>query len=196
MSKTSPKTSIETPIETSVETLYRGDFLALYRDGRWEYVGRVNACGAAFVLALTPNHEIVLVEQYRVPLQANCIELPAGIVGDAAGGADEPAAFAAMRELEEETGYTGDRAELLLRGPSSPSMSSEMIDLYLVRDARRVGPGGGAPEEGEDITVHVVPLAETHGFLQAQAAAGKRIEPRLYAGLWFAEHLPDRQSLR
>lgn len=176
--------------ETSIETLCRGDFLALYRDGRWEYAARPNSSGAAFVLALTPTAEIVLVEQYRVPLHARCIELPAGIVGDTAGGADESSAVAAMRELEEETGYTGERAELLLRGPTAPGMSSELIDLYLVRDVRKVGPGGGAPEEGEDITVHVVPLAETHEFLRSQVAAGKRIEPRIYAGLWFAENLP------
>ena len=172
-------------IET--ETLYRGQFLALYRRDTWEFAGRVNANGAAFVLALTPAREIVLVEQYRLPLQARCIELPAGIVGDSAGGADETSASTAMRELEEETGFTGDRAELLLHGPTAPGLSSEMIDLYLVRDARRVGAGGGAPDEGEDITVHVVPLADMQSFLQAQAAAGKCIEPRIYAALWFAE---------
>ena len=182
-------TPAETPVETPVETLYRGDFLALYRDGRWEYAARPGSNGAAFVLALTPAAEIVLVEQYRVPLHARCIELPAGIVGDHTGGAGESSAVAALRELEEETGYVGDRAELLLRGPTAPGMSSELIDLYLVRDVRKVGPGGGAPEEGEDITVHVVPLAETHAFLQAQAATGKRIEPRIYAGLWFAGNL-------
>lgn len=172
---------------SAIETLYRGDFLALYRDGHWEYAGRVNARGAAFVLALTAARELVLVEQYRVPLRAACIELPAGIVGDKAGGADESAAATALRELEEETGFVGDHAELLLRGPTAPGLSSELIDLYLVRDARRVGPGGGAPDEGEDITVHVVPLDQVHAFLQAQAAAGKCIEPRIYAGLWFAE---------
>lgn len=174
---------------SEIHTLYRGDFLALYRDGRWEYAGRVNARGAAFVLALTAAWEILLVEQYRVPLRARCIELPAGIVGDHADGADEPAAAAALRELEEETGYIGARAELLLRGPIAPGLSSELIELFLVRDARRVGPGGGAADEGEDITVHVVPLDDVHAFLQAQAAAGLRVEPRIYTGLWFAERV-------
>lgn len=171
-----------------VEVLARGRYVQLCRAGRWEYAARVNARGAAMVLALTPAREIVLVEQYRVPLHARCIELPAGLVGDAAGGDDEPAATTALRELEEETGYTGACALRLVGGPSSPGMSSELFELFLVVDARRVGAGGGAPAEGEDITVHVVRLLEVHGFLRAQAAAGKRIEPRIYAGLWFAEH--------
>ena len=174
---------------STVTTLCRGGFLTLQRDGHWEYVNRVNARGAAFVLAITAAREIVLVEQYRVPLHACCIELPAGIIGDAAGGADEAAADTATRELEEETGFVGARPELLMRGPTAPGMSSELIDLYLVRDAERVGPGGGAPDEDECITVHVVPLQGVHDFLRRQAASGKQIEPRIYAGLWFAEHL-------
>lgn len=177
---------------SDITTLHRGEFLALQRDGRWEYVGRVNARGAAFVLAMTAACEIVLVEQYRVPLHARCIELPAGIVGD---HGDESAAVTALRELEEETGFVGARAEPLLRGPTAPGMSCEMIDFYLVRDAHRVGPGGGAPDEGEDITVHVVPLQQVPAFLQAQLAAGLRVEPRIYAGLWFAERVARGETV-
>ncbi|MDE2148580.1 MAG: NUDIX hydrolase [Gammaproteobacteria bacterium] len=168
------------------ETLFKGRFLELRRDRHWEYAVRVNARGAAMVLALTPAREMVLVEQYRVPLHARCIELPAGLIGDVAG-LDEAADATALRELEEETGYIGARAEPLTAGPISPGMSSELIELFLVRDARRVSVGGGAAHEGEDIAVHVVPLERVHDFLQAQAAAGKLIEPRIYAGLWFAE---------
>ena len=176
--------------KSGVETLCSGRFLALLRDGRWEYVSRVRARGAAFVLALTPAQEIILVEQYRVAVQGLCIELPAGIIGDSESRADELGAETAVRELEEETGFGGLGAELLLRGPTSPGMSSEFLDLYLVRDVRKVGPGGGAAHEGEDIKVHVVPLATVPGFLQRQAESGKHIEPRIYMGLWFSEHLP------
>jgi ADP-ribose pyrophosphatase len=170
-----------------IEVLARGRFVELRRQGRWEYAARVNARGAAMVLALTARGEILLVEQWRVPVQARVIELPAGLVGDGAGGA-ESAAATALRELLEETGYSAARAVRLTGGPASPGMSSEQLELFGVRQAQRVGPGGGAAHEGEDITVHLVPLAAVHEFLRVQAAAGKRLDPRIYAGLWFAEH--------
>jgi len=171
----------------AIEILGRGRFLELRRQGRWEYAARVNARGAAMVLALTAAREIVLVEQWRVPMRARVVELPAGLVGDDAGR-DESAAATALRELEEETGYTGTRAVRLTGGPASPGMSTEQLELYGVRAARRVGPGGGAVHEGEDITVLVVPLVAVHDFLRAQASRGALLDPRIYAGLWFAEH--------
>ena len=66
------------------EVLHEGDWLRLMRAGTWEYVQRVRARGAAFIVPLTPADELVLVEQFRVPLRARTIELPAGIVGDEA----------------------------------------------------------------------------------------------------------------
>jgi hypothetical protein len=77
--------------------LARGDFLELRRDGHWEYVRRVRGRGAAFVLALTEADEIVLVEQYRVPLRARVIEPPAGIVGDGGGTSGTEAASESAR---------------------------------------------------------------------------------------------------
>jgi ADP-ribose pyrophosphatase len=172
------------PAETPIQTLYQGQFLILRRSGHWEYVERINQRGAAFILAVTEAREIVLVEQYRVPLRARTIELPAGIIGDEAAFADEGVESSAMRELEEETGFRGSQAELLTSGPVACGMTSEMLHLVRVRGLRRVHPGGGV--DGEDITVHVVPLDQAPHWLAAQGRAGKVIEPRIYAGLWFA----------
>ena len=172
-------------MSSPIESMARGKYLELCRDGNWEYVRRVNARGAAFMLAVTEAQELVLVEQYRVPLQRRCIELPAGIVGDDPAHPGENAESAALRELEEETGFRGGRIEHLLSGPSSPGMSAEILHLFRVSDLARVGPGGGA-DDGEDITVHLVPLDEVHAWLQNRAVAGLAIEPRIYAGLWFA----------
>lgn len=168
------------------ETLYEGKYLSLRREGQWEYAERPNARGAAFILAVTAARELVLVEQYRVPLHRRCIELPAGIIGDEAAFAEEGIEAAAMRELEEETGFRGGRAELLMSGPVAAGMTSEILHLIRVHGLERVHPGGGV--EGEDITVHVVPLAGIRQWLQRQGEAGKWIEPRVYAGLWFAEN--------
>src|SRR5512140_2573788 len=68
--------------ELTRETLFTGRFLALVREGRWEYAHRVNATGAAIILAVTDDQRLLLVEQYRIPCHARTIELPAGIIGD------------------------------------------------------------------------------------------------------------------
>lgn len=169
----------------SVRTLYKGQFLTFKRDAHWEYVSRERERGAAFIVALTDARELLLVEQWRIPLQAPCIELPAGIIGDEEGHEDEGIIPAALRELEEETGYRARGGELLLTGPVAAGLTSEPLYLVRARDLRRVHAGGGVGSE--DITVHVVPLARAHDWLQEQAARGTLIEPRIYAALWFAE---------
>ncbi len=169
----------------NIETLGKGRFLELKREGHWEYVSRLRANGAAFIVAVTPQRELVLVEQYRIPVQARTIELPAGIVGDEAGFENEEILAAALRELEEETGFRGARAELLLESVTGAGLTSEHLHLVRIRDLQRVHAGGGV--EGEDIVVHRVALSEVHAWLQAQAAAGKLVDARIYAGLWFAE---------
>lgn len=168
-----------------IETLHEGRFLRLLRDGSWEYVARTNAKGAAFIAAVTPARELVIVEQHRVPLQAPCLELPAGIIGDEAAHADEEFEAAALRELEEETGFRAGRIEHLLTGPTAPGMSSELLHFYFASELVRVHAGGGI--DGENISVHLVPLAGATEWLMAQMAAGKRCDPRVFVGLWFAQ---------
>lgn len=63
-------------------SLCRGKFLELLKEGRWEYVRRVNASGAVMIVAVTKEGELLLVEEYRVPLHARTVGLPAGISGD------------------------------------------------------------------------------------------------------------------
>jgi ADP-ribose pyrophosphatase len=173
-----------TDADVPAEILYRGRFLTLRRDGRWEFVERPHARGAAFIAAVTDARELVLVEQFRVPLQKRVIELPAGIIGDEAAFADEAIEAAALRELEEETGFRGARIERLLSGPVACGMTSEILHLFRVDGLTRVHAGGGV--DGEDIRVHVVPLAQTHQWLAQQSASGLlMIEPRIYVALWF-----------
>ena len=167
----------------TIDELYRGRFLRLVRDRHWEYVSRVNSSGAGFIVAVTEARELVLVEQYRLPLQARTIELPAGMIGDEAGLEDESIEASTLRELEEETGFRGARAEIVASGPVAAGLTSEMLHLVRIRDLQRVGPGGGVA--GEDIVVHLVPLPEVDAWLRARAAEGLLIEPRIYAGLYF-----------
>lgn len=171
----------------TIETLYEGRFLRLVRDGRWEYVSRVRGTGGAAIVAVTPAREVVLVEQFRHPVQARTIELPAGIVGDDSNG--ETPELAAERELEEETGFRPARVERLMQGPSAPGLTSEATYMVLATGLSRIHAGGGVA--GEDITPHVVPLNEAVQWLAARAAEGLLIEPKVYAGLFFAARVAD-----
>ena len=118
-----------------------------------------------------------LFEQYRVPIGAWCLELPAGLIGDEAGHAAEDHFAAAARELEEETGYHADAFEDLGRYWSSPGMVSESFTLLRAHGLTRVGPGGGVA--GENIVVHRVPLADIAPFVAARRAAGDAIDVKL-----------------
>jgi ADP-ribose pyrophosphatase len=174
------------------ELLHRGKWLSLYRRGRWEYAARNNPGGAVIILAVTPQDEVLFVEQYRVSIGKQTIEMPAGLVGDLAGHAGEDALEAARRELEEETGYRCERLDFIHAGPSSSGMSTEMIAFVRARDLRKVGAGGG--DASENIIVHEVPRAEAGRWLFARAAEGYSIDPKLFAGLWFIEHDRDGES--
>lgn len=168
------------------EMLFQGRWLNLVKRGRWEYAERTNPAGAVIIIALTSEDKLLFVEQYRVPIQQHTIEMPAGLVGDIAGQADESALLAAQRELEEETGYRCQRVEFIHRGPSSSGMSTEMIAFVRAYDLEKVSAGGG--DETENIIVHEVPRRQAGVWLFARAAEGYSIDPKLFAGLWFVEH--------
>jgi len=168
-------------------TLYEGQYLRLKRRGRWEYAERTNASSAVIVVAVTPDDCVLFVEQYRHPVQAASIEMPAGLVGDL--GHAESVETAAQRELLEETGWEAARIEFLMAGPSSSGMSNEMIAFVRASGLRRVHAGGG--DETEQITVHEVPRAEAAGWLHRKIQEGYSIDPKLYAGLYFLERNTD-----
>lgn len=150
----------------------------------WESAERVKASGVVVVVAVLPGEKVLLIEQWRPPVQARVIELPAGLAGDIAGQEDEELAAAARRELIEETGWDAERFERVLTGPSSAGLTSELLTLFRATGLTRVGEGGG--EESEEIQVHEVPLAQAEAFLSERLAAGVLVDPKVYGALWFA----------
>jgi ADP-ribose pyrophosphatase len=160
--------------EGSPQIVWQGKFITVRKWANWEYVGRARGIGAAVILAIVDG-DVLLVEQYRVPLGANCLELPAGLVGDHSEG--EGVEIAAARELEEETGYRPDTVEVIGRFASSPGMVSETFTLVRATGLVRIGDGGG--EEGEGITVHRVPLTGIAAFVAQKRTEGLFIDVKL-----------------
>ena len=169
------------------KTMWEGKYLRLVTRGRWEYAERTNAGSAVIVIAVTPEDRLVFVEQFRVPMNARTIEMPAGLVGDI--DAHDTLEDAARRELLEETGWLASEVKVLMVGPTSSGMSNEVVAFVRARGLTRVHAGGG--DETENITVHEVPVADAPRWLAAKMAEGYGMDAKLWAGLWLIDKNPD-----
>ncbi len=171
------------------QTLIETRFLRLIKRGRWEFVQRANATGVVCLFPLTRDYRVILIEQFRPPVNSPVIEFPAGLAGDIAGQEDELLETAALRELEEETGYAAGRIMSLGSTVSSAGLTDEAVHFFLALDLEQVAEGGG--DESENITVHSVPFAEVEDWLKAAEARGCLLDARIYAGLYFlSKHVP------
>jgi ADP-ribose pyrophosphatase len=115
---------------------------------------------AAIVFPLTVGGEVVLVRQYRPPLEMMELGLPAGLVEEG-----ESPEVAARRELAEETGYTGGQWEHLGSLASSPSLKDNWAYLFLARGVEETA----APDPDEHELVEVVrePLRELSNLVHS-----------------------------
>ena len=153
---------------------WEGKYIRIVREGRWEYVER---CGGIHAVVILAEYEgkVVLIEQRRVPLgNRKAIELPAGLVGDED---DKGVEETAIKELEEETGFTADRIEVIGEFFSSPGMVSEGFTLVRAKGIHKMGDGGG--NEHEEIEVHLVPRAGIAEFVRGKRAEGSAIDSKM-----------------
>lgn len=169
---------------TVSKTLAEGKFLRMVCRGSWEMVQRVGVSGIVGMIAVTDDGKLVLVEQYRPPVDATVVEIPAGLAGDSEASPDEPLAEAARRELLEETGYRAGRVEPVAVGAPSAGLSDEMTTLFLCTGLARVGPGGG--DDSEQIEVIEVPLADVEAYCRRRVEQGAVVDLKVYAALPFA----------
>lgn len=175
--------SLKTDSEPT-RVLFEGEFIRAMRRGHWEYVERVRQIAAVMIVAVTPENELLITEQYRPPVDGRVLELPAGLAGDIPGSEDEALLVAARRELLEETGYEAGSWTRLTEGPTSPGLANELVTIFLATELRQVHEGGG--DHSEDIEVYAVPLEDVDAWLARKAGEGLQIEPRIYAGIYFA----------
>jgi ADP-ribose pyrophosphatase len=110
--------------------------------------------GFVMIFAVTPEHEVVLLRQYRYGIDAIVIELPAGSIDPG-----EDPLVCAQRELAEETGYSAPHWEPLISVPAEPVRSNAVIHAYLARDAVKTG------EQQLDVTEAIEPYTVPLGAI-------------------------------
>ena len=106
------------------------------------------------VIAVTPDQQLVMVEQYRHGSDTVELEIPGGMMD---AGETDPVATA-VRELREETGYEGEHARLLGRIHSNPAILTNVTYTVLIENCRLQH--GVEFDHGEDLETHLVPVTE------------------------------------
>ena len=181
-----------TPQINSKSVLGEGKFLRLCdnmftdEEGRirhWESVERTNSTGAVMIASfLKQSRRVLFVRQYRPPAGKYTIELPAGLLDKD----NESVEQAALRELYEETGYTGKVLQVLPPAYSSPGMSRETITIVFVEinDADYPEAPEAHNDIGECIETFSVPLDGISEFLAERQKLGDAVEARTALAPW------------
>lgn len=168
----------------SKQILFHGKFKRFISVAGWEFTERVGCGGVVAVIPIIdhPVPKLVFVEQYRVPVRRNVIELPAGLANDTEAFAEETLEDAARRELFEETGYQAGKMEYLAQGPASAASLTDIIHLFLATELKKTGAGGG--DETENIKVHEIYVSDVDDWLRQKEREGFWVDPKVYAGLY------------
>lgn len=120
----------------SRELIVKGSIIDMYKDsvklpngnvGKWDFISHK---GAAAVVPVKGDGKLIMVRQYRNALDRETIEIPAGGLNSS----DEPTMEAALRELEEETGYHTEKLEFLISLAPAVAYSNEIIDIYVAHN--------------------------------------------------------------
>jgi ADP-ribose pyrophosphatase len=109
------------------------------------------------IVAIDANDNVLLVRQFRKPVEKDLLEIPAG--GIDAG--EDPVA-AVIREMQEETGFLPKKVERLGGFYSAPGYCTEYLHLYLATD---LVPSQLHAEDTESISLVPMPVSEIPGLL-------------------------------
>ncbi|MDA8238806.1 MAG: NUDIX hydrolase [Nitrospiraceae bacterium] len=165
------------------KTLWEGKFLRAvlvrYIDGSgvterdWEAIERVGCDGIVGIVPFTDEGEVVMIRQFRPPINRHVVELPAGLCDPGEKPED-----AARRELIEETGYSAGELRFLTEGPLSSGLSAELLTVYTATGLTFVGIGG--KDETEHIEVLKVPVERVASEMESMREAGDYIDLKVY----------------
>uniref|UniRef100_UPI00402B05D2 ADP-ribose pyrophosphatase n=1 Tax=Bacillus methanolicus TaxID=1471 RepID=UPI00402B05D2 len=118
--------------------------------------------GAVAVIAITNENKIVMVEQYRKPLEKSIVEIPAGKLEKG-----EDPRITALRELEEETGYECEQMEWLISFATSPGFADEIIHIYVAKGLSKKENAAGLDED-EFVDLIELTLDEALQYIKEQ----------------------------
>src|SRR5487761_1594385 len=126
------------------------------------------------VIALTPDKQLVMVEQYRHGSNTVELEIPGGMMDVSE---TDPVATA-VRELREETGYAGENARLLGKIHSNPAILSNTTYTVLIENCRLKH--DLEFDHGEDLITRLVPVAEIPKLVAAEKIGHSLVVVALY----------------
>lgn len=136
--------------------------------------------GAVAVIAITEDKKIILVEQYRKALERSIIEIPAGKIEP-----NEDPELTALRELEEETGYTTKKLQYIQSFATSPGFADEIIHLYLAENIVKVEEKADLDED-EFVELMYVSLEEMESMITTKQIYDAKTA---FAFLWVKNYL-------
>ncbi len=178
------------------KTLWEGKFLrsvlVRYIDGSgvterdWEAVERVGCDGVVGIVPFTNEGEVVMIRQFRPPVNGYVIELPAGLRDPGEKPED-----AARRELIEETGYAAGELRFLTEGPLSSGLSSEILTVFAATGLTCVGVG--KRDETEHIEVLKIPFEEVASEIESRTRAGVYVDLKVLGLVELARRLLGRK---
>ena len=146
-------------------------------DGRRYTRQIVHHPGAVAIVPIDADDNVLMVRQYRHPIEQALLEIPAGVVEIGESPDDT-----AQRELREETGFATRNLRAVGGIYSSPGFCDEMVYMYIARD---LIPSRLPADDDEDITVERVPMSQAGRLIRL----GEIQDAKSVAGLLMALHL-------
>lgn len=150
------------------EEIFRGNLISLHVDdvelpnGMRSKREVVKHPGAVAVIPLTDEGKLVMVKQFRKPLERTLVEIPAGKIEKG----EEPH-VTALRELEEETGYTTKNLKYVTSFYTSPGFADEIIHLYFTNELVKLEEKVSGDED-ELIEIVELTLEEAEQYVKEQ----------------------------
>ena len=151
----------------------REDLCERERDGKQSTFFVIESPDWVNIIAITPEKEVILVEQYRYGTEEILLEIPGGVID---GG--EAPEKAAKRELLEETGYSSEKWVFLGKSLPNPAMQNNTVHHYLALDCEKTAET--AFDEHESLVTKLTPLSEIGDLVRRGTIAPSQVVAAFY----------------